>query len=213
MKKIILTLCLVAALLAACSEDSANPVNVANNGNTQAEAPANPDPVTETPVENKVMLLKVNFQDYAFEGGAELTFPDADSFTISSDYQAPGDFGSITLNYAETGQPLFMGEIIWAGLGHMIYPCAMNTPDLFEPLQQAVEMPAVNSFEKVNYDEFAIYPEVIDYQSIWSAIDNLALVKQYRQSNPSAKVHLFLYTPGVGVGDPAEWDWYVILKN
>lgn len=192
----------VAALAISCSSDAAAPV----------DQPVAVNPVTE-PAENKVMLLKVNFQDYAFEGGVELTFPEADTFTISSDYAAPGDFGSIILNYAETGQPLFMGEIVWAGLGHMIYPCAMNTPDMFEPASQAIPMPAVSNFVTVDYDEFAIYPDVIDYQSIWSAVDDLALVKQYREQNPNADVHLFLYTPSVGVGDPAEWDWYVILKN
>ena len=74
-------------------------------------------------------------------------------------------------------------------------------------------MPPVSQFEKVMYDEHAFYPAVIDYQAIWSNIDNLVQVQAYRQSNPNAKVNLFLYTPSVGVGNPAEWDWYVILNN
>ena len=52
-----------------------------------------------------------------------------------------------------------------------------------------------------------------DHQSIWAAIDNLETVKNYRESNPEVKISLFLYTPSVGIGNPEEWDWFVILKN
>ncbi len=208
MKKI--TLFAVLAVFAlSCSEDSVT-----------EPAPSNPvaanPPVDENPeavIENKVLMLKVDFESNVFEGGTELIFPEADTFTITSVYNSPGDFGDITLNYEETGQPLFMGSIHWAGTGHMVYPCAMAQPDEFTLTQDAVPMPELSRFEKVMYDEFAIYPDVINYHEIWASIDNLVQVKAFRQSNPQAKVYLFLYTPSVGIGNPAEWDWFVILKN
>ena len=209
MKKIIL-LSFLALCAISCSEDSV----------TSPVAPENPSaqnpPQEENPeanIENKVLLLKVDYETNAFEGGVELVFPEADTFTISADYNAPGDFGDITLNYEEVGQPLFMGSIIWMGTGFMVYPCAMNMPDEFVSLVSPVPMPAIDQFEKVMYDEFAYYPDPINYAAVWDAIDNLVQVQAYRQSNPNAKVNLFLYTPSVGVGNPAEWDWYVILKN
>jgi hypothetical protein len=209
MKKIIL-LSFLALCAISCSEDSV----------TSPVAPENPSaqnpPQEENPeasIENKVLLLKVDYETNAFEGGVELVFPEADTFTISADYNAPGDFGDITLNYEEVGQPLFMGSIIWMGTGFMVYPCAITEPNGFETQNNAVPMPPVSQFEKVMYDEHAFYPAVIDYQTIWSNIDNLVQVQAYRQSNPNAKINLFLYTPSVGVGNPAEWDWYVILKN
>ena len=208
MKRITL-LAVLAFMAVSCSEDS---VTQPVGGNPEAAIP----PVDETPVvatENKVLMLKVDFETNIFEGGTELIFPEADTFTISADYNSPADFGDITLNYAETGQPLFMGSIVWNGTGSMVFPCALTQADGFETDSDAAPMPPVSQFEKVMYDEFAIYPAVIDYQSIWANIDNLVQVKAFRQSNPNAKVHLFLYTPSVGMGNPAEWDWYVILKN
>lgn len=208
MKRITL-LAALALMAISCSEDSVTEP-VATN-------PVEENPlVDETPVvaiENKVLMLKVDFETSVFEGGTELIFPEADTFTISSVYNSPADFGDITLNYAETGQPLFMGSIVWNGTGNMVFPCALTQPDGFETDNVAAPMPPVSQFEKVMYDEFAIYPENIDYQTIWANIDNLVQVKAFRQSNPNAKVHLFLYTPSVGIGNPAEWDWYVILKN
>ena len=50
-------------------------------------------------------------------------------------------------------------------------------------------------------------------RNIWNSINNLEVVSDYLDSNPNGKINLFLYTPGVGIGDPAYWDWYVFLKN
>jgi hypothetical protein len=68
-------------------------------------------------------------------------------------------------------------------------------------------------FAPVMYDELAYYPDTIAYAQIWNAIDNLEKVSNYRSVNTESNIHLFLYTPSVGDGDPKEWDWFVILKN
>lgn len=207
MKKITL-LAALAFMAMGCSEDS---VTEPVNDNLQGLAPIDSDPAVS--LENKVLMLKVDYLTNTFEGGTELVFPEADTFTISADYNTPSDFGDITLTYEEVGQPLFAGSIFWNGTGAMVYPCAMTQPDGFETTPNAVPMPPVSQFEKVMYHEHAFYPAVIDYQAIWANIDNLVQVKAFRQVNPAAKVRLFLYTPSVGIGNPAEWDWYVILKN
>ncbi|RYJ41261.1 hypothetical protein [Flavobacterium beibuense] len=193
MKKSFLLL-VFAALLMSCSDTDTDPVNGSPEG-------------------NKVLLLKVDLLTNVFEGGKELTFPDNSNFTISTVYHPPGDFGDITLNYDEVNMPIFAGDIIWMGLGEITYPESMDTPQEFDLTQNSVEMPSSSQFALVPYGEFFEYPEVIDYEGIWDAVDNLSLVKQYRVINPQAKVNLFLYTPSVGIGDPADWDWIVILKN
>jgi len=201
MKKSILLFGL-SLMLFACSEDEAAPVNPANE--------------PEATVGNKVLLLKVDALTNVFEGGKELEFPEADSFTIDYDYVSPGDFGGITLNYAEVNMPIFDGTIHWMGLGERSYPALLDAPDAFATVEEAVEMPALTDFEFADYVEEGegfTGEEMSDIQSLWNSIDNLEQVKDYRLSNPNAKIHLFLYTPSVGVGNPAEWDWYVILKN
>jgi len=162
--------------------------------------------------DNKVVLLKVDFLTHTFEGGKELTFRRVPTFTISSNFQPPGDFGSVQLYYDEVNELLFDGTIIWMGTGQMSYPDIEN-PSVFSTIGQTVPMPDTNLFEKVMYDQFAYYPETIPYQEIWDAIGNLGIVEEYRNFYPLGKVHLFLYTPSVGYGNPADWDWFVILKN
>lgn len=161
---------------------------------------------------NKVVLLQVDYLTNVFEGGKELTFSNSPSFTISSTYQAPGDFGSVQLYYSELDKLLFNGTIIWDGTGQIDYP-NINGSSFFSTSDDSVQMPNTNLFQTVMYHESAYYPDTISYSSIWNSISNLDIVKEYRSSNRSGEVNLFLYTPSVGAGNPADWDWFVILKN
>jgi hypothetical protein len=193
--KIKILLLFAAALLSSCSgEENENPT-------------ANLIPVPEA--ENKVMLLKVDYTTNAFEGGKELEFESvSETFTVDVDYQTPGDFGGIQLYYDEVNEKLFDGTIHWMGLGSISFP---------ENL-----LPAT-AFEHVLTDDFAICVgienvfnpnnEDFDYIPVWSSVQGLVKVRQYLESNPTATVKLFLYTPSVGIGNPEEWDWIIMLKN
>ncbi len=161
---------------------------------------------------NKVVLLKIDYLTNLFEGGKELNFLPSSNFTISSTYQAPGDFGSVQLYYSELNEMLFDGGIIWMGTGEIAYP-TIDTSSSFITTGNSVQIPDTSLFENVMYNEYAYYPDTISYSDIWNSIDNLEIVEEYRNSNPNGKINLFLYTPSVGVGNPAEWDWFVILKN
>lgn len=202
MKKSILLFGLCAALFASCSEDDSTPLN---------------NPPDEIASENKVLLLKVDLLTGTFEGGKELVFPEADGFTITSEYVSPGDFGSLKLMYEEVDQPIFDGTITWMGLGERSYPETLAAAETFTEIEEAVEMPSLSQFEYVDYVQEGegdiMDPEWANLQSVWDAIDNLQQVKAYRESNPNAKINLFVYTPSVGIGDPADWDWYIMIKN
>jgi len=196
MKKTLLLLGLC-ALAASCADDDALPAN-------------NPNPVAG----NKVLVLKVDLLTNAFEGGKQLEFDSAENFTIASYYNAPGDFGDIKLRYNEVEGDLFAGTIHWMGLGQITYP-EFEMPNAFTSMQGETAMPAATDFELVPVAQGEPPYEWPDtnYGAIWDAIDNLQLVQDYRAANPGAKVQLFLYTPSVGVGNPAEWDWIIFLKN
>jgi hypothetical protein len=43
---------------------------------------------------------------------------------------------------------------------------------------------------------------------IWMEIADLAIVSEYM--NAQLQVGLYLYTPSVGIGNPADWDWFVL---
>jgi len=162
---------------------------------------------------NNVVLLKVDFLTNAFEGGKELIFSLSSSFTISSSYQAPGDFGDVQLFFDEVGEKLFDGTIVWMGLGERSYPDAIQLPNSFSVLTDSLPIPDTSIFENVMYCDHAYYPDSIEHTKIWNAINKLEIVSNYRYSNPNGKINLFLYTPSVGIGDPMDWDWYIFLKN
>lgn len=99
------------------------------------------------------------------------------------------------------------------GTGVMSYPSKMDAPNKFSKISNNLTMPSIDEFQYVKFNEFSYIPDSIAYESIWKSINNLKIVARYRESNSTEKIHLFLYTPSVGVGNPADWDWYVILKN
>lgn len=188
MKKI--TFFLVLALLLSCDSD--------NESNDET---------------NKVVLLKIDFLTNTFEGGKEFEFSLSSSFSISSTYQSPGDFGDIQLYYDELNEKIFDGTIHWMGLGEMTYPTEIDIPNTFSTIDDELALPNVNKFNTVMYDEFAYYPDTIKYENIWNSINNLEIVSSYRHSNPEGEIHLFLYTPSVGEGNPADWDWFIFMNN
>ncbi len=155
------------------------------------------------------MLLKVDYITNTFEGGKELTFSEpTPTFTITTDYKSPGDFGSIKLIYKELNEKLFDGTIIWMGKGQISFPTQLIEPKEFSVIKTYDILYPVG-FENI----FDPNNQTYDYTPMWLKVQHLAKVREYLKSNPKAKAKIFLYTPSVGVGNPADWDWIIILKN
>lgn len=160
--------------------------------------------------ENKVLLLQVDYLTNSFEAGKELSFEHSTTtFSVQTEYTEPGDFGSIRLIYEELNEPIFFGTIHWMGLGERLYPETLLPKDNFDHVLTADYVSPVNGFEDVFNPAGTTY----DYNVPWTAIQGLVLVRTYLESNPGSKVRVFLYTPSVGIGDPADWDWIFIIKN
>ncbi len=172
------------------------------------ESPIEEDEVT--PKANKVLMLKVDLNTKTFEGGKEFTFDtQSETFTITNDYKSPNDFGYLKLTYKEINQPLFDGGIVWMGLGEMNYPTNLLSASQFEKVIEQNVISPKNGFENI----FNPSNTDLNISAAWLSIQNLKIVREYLKSNPDQKVKFFLYTPSVGVGDPAEWDYIFYLKN
>ncbi len=97
MKLKILLLACVGILLFSCTSDDPG-------------QPSNTEPITG----NKLLMLKVDYTTNQFEGGTEFEFNQpATTFTVTNEYQAPGDFGWVKLYYDELDTKIFEGEIHW----------------------------------------------------------------------------------------------------
>jgi hypothetical protein len=79
----------------------------------------------------------------------------------------------------------------------------------FERTMTADYVTPVAGFENVFNPDNTTY----NYNTIWTSVQNIIKVRQYLYANPDATVKIFLYTPSVGVGNPAEWDWFIFMKN
>ncbi|MFT4661389.1 MAG: hypothetical protein ACI8XB_001666 [Patiriisocius sp.] len=162
---------------------------------------------------NKMLMLKIDYTTLVFEEGIEFNFNSLgsyDSIPLSVLINEPGDFGDITILHSPTADSIFFGTVIWSGLGERIFPETMSPATSFvsSPLLGPAPLPenfTLNMINSSNSEDL----EIIDFESTWGAISNLESVANYVQN----EVHLALlkYTPGVGIGDPEEWDWYLMI--
>ena len=162
------------------------------------------------PISNgNVLMLKVDYLTNTFEGGYEFAFDNVpNSFTIRREYQSPGDFGYIKFFYDEINEMLFYGTIIWMGEGQIYFPQNILPASAFDfTFLDNIVFP--NDFENIG----AYPPTNSDYTNVWLSVENLAKVRDYLIANPEQTVKIFLYTPCVGIGDPAHWDWILFLKK
>lgn len=208
------TLLLLSLFALGCSNDETLDTQAPQGQTQNSQRPAQNNIKNNVPTaQNKVLLLKVDYLTQAFEGGKLLSFPTTNGFSIASEYQSPGDFGGIVLRYAQNSQMIFSGTIHWAGLGQMDYPQNLDPAASFSSAPNPLPLPESSAFATVDYDPYAFYPDPLPLMQIWNAIDNLQLVSAFRASNPNAAINVFLYTPSVGIGNPEDWDYFVILKN
>lgn len=190
MNKTIILMAVVICIFSSCRKKE----DVSNSGSTV----------------NKVLLLKVDYLTNIFEGGTETTysiFPP--TFTISVEYKQPGDAGYIKLTYKELNEILFDGGIIWAGLGRIKQPQSILLASQFDTVGTTDIITPAAGFENIfNPNNYGF-----DYTPVWLSVQKLAKVREYVKANPNATVKLFLYTPSVGIGNPADADWIIFIKN
>ena len=161
-------------------------------------------------IPNKLLTLKVDFLTNKFEGGKETVYnANTSTFTITNEYYPPTDFGNIKLRYKELNEIIFDGDIIWMGRGEIRYPQNLLPANDFDTTSSNIPIIPTSGFENV----FNPYNDSIDYMPIWNSVQKLTKVREYLRTNNNISVKLFLYTPSVGAGNPADWDWIIFLKN
>lgn len=177
-----------------------------NNENTLTENNAADQP-------NAAVLLKVDLTTNTFEGGQNVELPGDAVLNLVPQYVSPGDIGSITLKTLQSNTTVFSGGIHWAGKGEISFPQTFLTASDYAVSGTEAPLPGVSDIDFITYAEMPEFVNGTDYAEVWDAIDNLEVVKQSRLNHPDEKVHIMLYTPSVGVGNPEEWEWIVVLRK
>lgn len=167
---------------------------------------------------DKIVVFKIDYKTYNFEGGKEFSYFENDNSTtvlpITTLPNIPNSGstnGRLTVLY--TNDTIFDGTMIWQGQGKVNYLTNLDSPTNYYKLDFNVTKPADSCFQICFYDLGA---EPIKYDSIWGAISKISLVNDYRLRNSTAKIGLFLYRPSDGFPTPnqnGDWKWYVVMKN
>jgi hypothetical protein len=161
---------------------------------------------------NRVLLLKIDFQTHQFEGAFEhiLSSPigQVDTLPITSTFAPPGDFGNVAFHYQPTNELIFDGDIVWNGLGAINYPMGFDPPNTLTRIADPVALPDSMRFQNV-FPEMPPYKLPLD--SVWMDVADLKIVNDYMDSHK--QIGYFLYTPSIGLGNPADWDWFLVLNS
>lgn len=163
-----------------------------------------------------ILLMKVDYLTCNYLGYTTFNIRDkisGDTIPFVSVYRAPGDFGYQKLYYrtADSANMLFHGDIIWMGCGMMRYPqpssFVMGPSNLLN-----LPYPGQSGIAHYNGTRHTTVTDETDLRNIWSTI-SVQSEFQYFYSRTAKKVSVYLYTPSVGVGNPADWYYLVFVEQ
>jgi len=165
-----------------------------------------------SPGDGSLILLKIDYQTFKFEGANEekinIKSSSDLSIPITVDYKAPGDFGYIKLYYGSQKKLLFDATIIWIGEGQISYPKNFNNSSDYSFLETKQAYPGDEKFQYISSDS---PPNTETLRNIWDAVSQLAIMPKYLSAGK--KIGVMRYTPGVGLGNPETWKWIVLLSK
>lgn len=172
----------------------------------------------EEELTSSVLLLKVDYKSYEFEGGKEFSFAKNSSLDealpLTVTYETPCDFGYLQVAYKPNGTVIFDGTILRSGMGKINTPKDFSTANGYSRATEPIANVNDTDFEAIFVD---ITVPLDIYKRIWSSVSNLTVAADYYAKNP--RIGIFLYTPSVGMpADPENpegsyigWKWFVVL--
>ena len=168
----------------------------------------------ETDLQKHILISKVDYLTFRYKGFYALNVSNklnsGNEIPFLSQYQSPGDFGYIKLFYRNTDNLLMDGTIIWSGCGHL------NFPDNFRaglPMDNGLPYPGQSRIAFINDGgNYVTVTDERELQYIWQSVSRQKEFQHYC-GNSSKKVAVYLYTPSVGVGDPADAYYLVFTEQ
>lgn len=189
--------------------------------------PVEPDTPEPNPVEidipgvdSNILIMKVDYQTFQYEGyttvNVDITNNSSDTIPFLAEYCPPGDIGYIKLFYENSSHLLFYGGMIWMGCGNLHFP----TSFMELPAQSAgLPYPGNNRICFIDFSgaqqplpwNYDLVDETM-IENVWETISKQPEFQHY-YSKTNKKVAVFLYTPSVGGGNPADWDFIIFVEK
>lgn len=167
-----------------------------------------------TDLQKHILISKVDYLTFCYKGFYALNVTDklnsGREIPFVADYQSPGDFGYIKLFYRNTNNLLMDGTIIWSGCGELNFPESFRAG---QRLSNVLPYPGQSRIAFINEEgHYTTVSDDTELQRIWHTLSRQKEFRHYF-GNTSKKVAVYLYTPSVGVGNPADAYYLVFTEQ
>lgn len=167
-----------------------------------------------TDLQKHILISKVDYLTFRYKGFYALNVTDklnsGREIPFVADYQSPGDFGYIKLFYRNTNNLLMDGTIIWSGCGELNFPESFRAGQRFS---NSLPYPGQSRIAFINEEgHYTTVSDDTELQRIWHTLSRQKEFRHYF-GRTSKKVAVYLYTPSVGVGNPADAYYLVFTEQ
>lgn len=185
--------------------------------NSRAGQPSDDNPESDLDIadlQKHILICKIDYLTFRYKGYYALNVTDklntGDEIPFLADYQSPGDFGGIKLYYRNTNNLLMNGTIVWMGCGALSFPTSFRAG---EQLDKGLKYPGQNHISYI--DNSGSYVNVTDEKDLKHVWQSVSCQKEFQHfyNHSSKKVAVYLYTPSVGVGNPADAYFLVFTEQ
>lgn len=167
-------------------------------------------------LQKNILISKVDYLTFRPRGfyamNVQNPVSSGNEIPFVAQYQEPGDFGWFKLFYQTTDNLLAYGSIIWSGCGQLEFPEFFKAG---QKLNSGLPYPGQSKIAFINngghYCTVNAEHEV-ELQRIWQTLSKQEEFQHY-YGNSHKKVAVYLYTPSVGIGNPADWYYLVFTEQ
>ena len=185
--------------------------------NQRAEQPS--DTFTESDLQEAdlhkhILICKVDYLTFRYEGFYALKVSGKQEtgkeIPFVAEYEAPNDFGNIKLFYGSKNNLLLDGAIIWNGCGKLAFPEQFRAG---LPTDAGIAYPGTERVAMIT--ENGQYSPILNEREIKYIRESVSKQKefQYYFTNSTKKLAIFLYTPSVGLMNPADADYLIFTEQ
>ena len=167
-----------------------------------------------TDLQKHILISKVDYLTFRYKGFYALNVTNklntGNEIPFVADYRSPGDFGYIKLYYRNTNNLLMDGTIIWSGCGELNFPESFRAG---QRLSNVLPYPGQSRIAFINEEgHYTTVSDDTELQRIWHTLSRQKEFRHYF-GRTSKKIAVYLYTPSVGVGNPADAYYLVFTEQ
>ena len=168
----------------------------------------------EADLHKHILICKVDYLTFRYEGFYALKVSGKQEtgkeIPFVAEYEAPNDFGNIKLFYGSKNNLLLDGAIIWNGCGKLAFPEQFRAG---LPTDAGIAYPGTERVAMIT--ENGQYSPILNEREIKYIWESVSKQKefQYYFTNSTKKLAIFLYTPSVGLMNPADADYLIFTEQ